>query len=127
MTELLRLQLRFAELLPRLIDEIGRRGFGCTVGEVFRPDEMVELDALRGIGSRLSVHPLRLAIDLNLFALERGPGGVIVSAKWITTTEGHRPFGAYWKALDPLCRWGGDFRSRPDGNHYSLTFGGTRA
>ena len=53
-----------------------------------------------------SMHYKRLAIDLNLFK-----GG-----EWLSLTEDHKTLGEYWKSLDPMCTWGGDWN---DGNHYS--------
>ena len=113
MSGLLQQQQLFAKLLPRLLDRALFLGFTVTLGEVYRPDVTVELYALAGKGSRGSVHPLRLAVDLNLFR-----NGV-----WLTRTEEHRPLGEYWEQVNPLCRWGGRF-PRPDGNHYSLLWEG---
>jgi len=117
MTELLRAQLAFARVLPRLLDRASFLGFGVTLGETYRPDATVELYALEGRGSRASLHPLRLAVDLHLFR----------QGRYLTSTEDHRPLGEWWEQVGtarglPL-RWGGNF-SRPDGNHYSHAWGG---
>lgn len=63
-----------------------------------------------------SLHYVRLAQDLNLF----------VDGKYITGDHivWHQ-LAEFWKALDPLCAWGGDFRSR-DFNHFSLAHGGKK-
>lgn len=62
-----------------------------------------------------SLHHKRLAQDLNLF----------VKGKYVT--NGSHPawkvLGEYWEALDPLCRWGGRFRSG-DANHVSIAWKG---
>ena len=42
---------------------------------------------------------------------------------YLSKTEDHEVFGNYWKALDPLCCWGGEWG---DSNHYSITFGGRK-
>lgn len=60
-----------------------------------------------------SLHYIGLAVDINLFK----------DGDFLTHSEDHRPFGEFWKGLHPLCRWGGDF-TKPDGNHYSVTFAG---
>ena len=51
------------------------------------------------------------------------------TGNYLTSTEDHKRFGEFWKSLDPDCRWGGDFKDdkgdpKPDGNHYSITYGG---
>jgi len=107
----------FTRLLPRLIDRAHYLGFGATLGELYRPDETVELYALQGRGSLGSLHPLRLAVDLHLFRHEMD------RMIYLTKTEHHRPLGEWWERLDPRCRWGGRFG---DGNHYSLEWEGRR-
>lgn len=99
--------------MARLISFAESRGYELTVGEAWRSRAAAEANAKKGIGIKNSLHRQRLAIDLNLFK-----DGV-----YLRKSEDHRQLGEYWKALDPLCRWGGDFKRR-DGNHYSLTHGG---
>lgn len=94
-------QRLFSKLIGRLIGEIYVRGYECTFG-----DAWAKTGHMDG-----SMHYLRLAIDLNLFK-----DGV-----YLTKTDDHALFGAYWESLNQLCRWGGRFG---DGNHYSLTHGG---
>jgi hypothetical protein len=60
-----------------------------------------------------SLHYEGLAVDIDLTK----------NGEYLSKTEDHAVFGAFWKTLDPLCRWGGDFKSS-DGNHYSITYGG---
>jgi len=114
---LLQAQQRFASLVPRLIDRALFLGFQVTGAEWYRPDETAELYALQGRGVKYSLHPLRLAIDLNLFA----------DGRYLTSTEDHRPLGEWWERMGTAhglpTRWGGTF-TRPDGNHYSLAWGG---
>ncbi len=115
MTETLgQLQRRFLPLVSKLIDYAYVQGFELTEGEGYRTPEQAALNAQHGTGIANSLHGLRLAIDLNLFK-----DGV-----WLQKSEDFKPLGDYWKTLDPLARWGGDFKSRPDGNHFSLTWGG---
>ena len=58
-------------------------------------------------------HYKALAQDFNLF----------VAGRWISDGGARewRALGAYWKALHPLARWGGDFG---DANHFSFTTDG---
>ena len=68
---------------------------------------------------RGSLHYDRLAADLNVFIFT-------VEGTWdYLESYDEAPgvwdrLGSYWKALHPLCRWGGDFESR-DLNHFSVT------
>ena len=104
-------QSLFASLVAPLIQHAIASGYEVTLGEALRsPEEALRLSKL-GTGIALSLHRLKLAIDLNLFK-----DGV-----YLTSTAAHRPLGEWWEAQHPLCRWGGRFK---DGNHYSLAHGG---
>lgn len=50
---------------------------------------------------------------------------LFVDGEWISATDhpAWQQAGAKWRAMDPLCRWGGDF-TKPDGNHISLEHDG---
>lgn len=106
-------QRLFARLLGGLLEHIYEQGYECTLGEAYRTPEQAALNAQKGIGISNSVHTLRLAIDINLFK----------DGKLMEDSIAHKPFGDWWVAQNPLCRWGGDF-SKPDGNHYSLFHNG---
>ncbi len=75
-------------------------------------------DAVRG--NPRSLHTSRLARDLIL--------DFDIKGKWTyqRTTKAYAELGAYWKALNPLARWGGDFSRSPDGNHFSFEHGGIK-
>lgn len=105
------LQQLFAELTVKLYDWILQRGYKFTYGETWRDPRIAELNAKDGKGIAHSLHTDRLAVDINLFK----------DGKYLSETADHAAFGAYWKSLHPLCRWGGDFK---DGNHYSVTYQG---
>lgn len=62
-----------------------------------------------------SLHYKGLAKDILLFDSNN---------VYLQKTEDHKEFGEYWESLHPDCRWGGRFKHPPDGNHYSVTFGG---
>lgn len=113
---LIEAQWLFSQLAARLILEAYRLGCTVTLGEAWRPHEMARLYAQRGSGSLNSLHIDRLAIDLNLFR----------DGQWLQASEDHAELGAWWKAQHPLARWGGDFRPKPDGNHYSVEWQGRK-
>lgn len=111
------LQQEFTRAVARLIEHAYAEGYALTFGEAWRTPEQARLNAEKGSGVANSLHGERLAIDLNLFR----------DHTWLSRTEDHAPLGAFWKALHPAARWGGDFTARPDGNHYSFTPDGRRA
>ena len=106
-------QSLFARLLARLILRAEELGFEVTLGEIWRSPETVQLYSELGKGSASSLHPLKLAADINLFR----------DGRYLSSTESHRELGEWWERQHELCRWGGRF-SRPDGNHYSLAHSG---
>ena len=97
-------QWLFARCLARLILKAELMGYELTFGETYRPEERA---------ASYSVHPMRLAVDLNLF----------IDGEYRKDTEAHEALGRYWESMHSLCRWGGRFKKK-DGNHYSLTHGG---
>ena len=109
------LQRRFVGLVGRLIEYAYANGFELTFGDAFRDPRLAELNAEQGKGIANSLHSQRLAIDFNLFR----------NGTWLQKTEDFAPLGAFWKKLDPLCCWGGDFKKQ-DGNHFSMTYGGIK-
>lgn len=96
-------QIKFAHMVTLLIQHAFACGYEVTLGAALR------------IGDK-RLHGKSLAIDLNLFK----------QGAYLTKTEDHAFLGAFWKSLDPLNCWGGDFKTNPDGNHYSLTHGGLK-
>ncbi len=109
-------QRRFLPLVAKLIDFAYAQGYELTEGEGYRTPEQAALNAQHGSGIANSLHTLRLAIDLQLFK-----DGI-----YLTDSTAYKTLGEYWKTLDPDASWGGDFHSRPDGNHFSLSWGGIR-
>lgn len=109
-------QRRFLPLVAKLIDFAYAQGYELTEGEGYRTPEQAALNAQHGSGIANSLHTLRLAVDLQLFK----------DGNYLTDSEAYRPLGEFWKTLDPDCAWGGDFKTRPDGNHFSLSWGGIR-
>lgn len=93
-------------------------GYGVTFGEAYRTEAQARLNEQNGVGIANSLHTKRLAIDLNLFKLFKGN-------KYLTDSASYRTAGYYWRTLNPLNRWGGDF-TKPDGNHFSMEHEGVQ-
>ena len=108
-------QVLFARLLPKLIQWCFDNGYDVVVLEVKRAQAEADQNAAQGIGIVHSLHILSLAVDLALFK-----DGV-----YLQETADYKPVGDFWKSLDPLCCWGGDF-TKPDGDHFSVTYQGVR-
>lgn len=106
----------FTRLTAQLIAWANANGYEVSYEETMRSKAQAKANATSGAGILNSLHTIGLAVDLNLY----------LNGDWQTTSEAHAPLGAYWKSLHPLCRWGGDFRPRPDGNHYSLEWQGRK-
>ena len=102
-------QALFAEHVGMLIDYIYTSKYYCTFGDAYRTAQQAESYAAQGIGIKDSLHCKRLAIDLNLIS----PDG-----KYLTDSKDYERFGCFWESLDSANRWGGRFKSRPDGNHF---------
>jgi hypothetical protein len=116
MSRLLELQQEFSLAVADLILQAQQWDFKITLGDAFRSAEECERQANIGAGIINSLHGERLAIDLNFF--HRG--------QYVNNTTDLKIFGDYWKKKGFLYRWGGDFTSRPDGNHFSITPDGVR-
>lgn len=108
-------QRRFLPFVAKLIDFAYRQGFELTAGEFYRTPEQAALNAKTGAGIAHSLHTQRLAVDLQLFK-----DGV-----YLTDSADYEPLGSFWESLDPDACWGGRF-SKPDGNHFSLTWQGVK-
>jgi len=101
----------FAKNVGLLLQRIFESPYTCTFGDAFRSPEQAALNAKKGIGIKDSLHCKRLAIDLNLFDHD---------GKYLTSGPAYEIFGEYWKSLHPLNRWGGDFKSIKDLNHFEM-------
>jgi hypothetical protein len=106
----------FAGMVARLLLKAQEMGYEVTLGEAYRTPEQAALNAKAGTGIRNSLHSARLAIDINLF----------LNGAWLIGSDDHRPLGEWWEKQDPDCRWGGNFSSRKDGNHYSMEWQGRK-
>lgn len=109
-------QRLFTRLVGILIEYAYQQGYELGFGETLRRPEQAVRNADNGTGIRNSLHKLGLAVDFNLFK----------EGKYLTLSEDHNLLGQFWKGLHPLARWGGDFKPKPDGNHYSLEHEGVK-
>lgn len=108
-------QRLFTLCVGKLIIWAYENGFELSFGDCYRAPEQAAANAAIGYGIRNSLHTKRLAIDLNLF----------IDGVYQVDSSAYAPLGTYWKSLNPLCRWGGDF-TRADGNHFSFEHEGVR-
>jgi hypothetical protein len=107
-------QTLFARHFAELILYAFRCGYTVRIGEVQRSEAQARLNAANGTGIVNSLHRLKLAGDLMLFW----------EGQYLRDSRDYWRLGEYWKTLDSQCRWGGDFKQRPDGGHFSITHGG---
>ena len=107
-------QRLFCQLAAKLIQQAAALGYECRFGEAYRTPEQAALNAEHGTGIKNSEHCKRLALDLLL-----DKEGV-----WLTDLESYRPLGEWWKEQHELARWGGDFKTLSDANHFSIEDGG---
>lgn len=120
-SELLEKRWLFSESLALLLGFMRLRGYRGAVDQVKRTQAEAAANAAAGSGISNSLHIDGLAGDVNLYK-----DGV-----YLADTSHHLLFGAFWKSLGPLHRWGGDFkdaqgRPKPDGNHYSIEHEGRK-
>jgi hypothetical protein len=106
-------QALHVKLVAQLITYAYSEGYELSWGEAYRTPEQAQWDADHHTGIVNSVHCDRLAVDLQLFK-----DGV-----YLTDPTEYAILGTFWKALDPSCRWGGDFTT-VDADHFSITWEG---
>jgi hypothetical protein len=109
-------QRLFTRLVGELIAWAYQHGYELTFGDAYRSPEQAALNAKAGSGIANSLHSQRLAIDLNLF----------INGTYQSDSHAYKPLGDFWKSLDAGCCWGGDFQTRADGNHFSITHDGVK-
>lgn len=100
----------FAEHVMRLLLFIISNGYKVTFGEAQRTIEQQKIyfDSKKSL-TMDSMHLKKLAIDLNFFDKQNN----------LTYDKNELTFIAdYWKSLDPLNRWGGDFKRLSDTPHF---------
>jgi hypothetical protein len=108
----------FGRCLGRLLEYAHSRGYSLQPREtgVAESRKSATGDPYRdGVHMRGSLHYLGLATDTVLLV----DGVRIVDSHHLAYID----LGSFWEGLDPLCAWGGRFRS-PDGNHFSVRYSG---
>lgn len=101
-------RIKFTKLICQLIMWGNQQpGYQLALGRDFDEDN----EPLRHMKG--SLHYMGLANDLALY----------IDGVYQEKTGAYKRLGDAWKALDPDCAWGGDFK-KADGNHFSLRFGG---
>jgi hypothetical protein len=109
-------QRLFTRCVGQLINWSYQNGYELTLGDAYRSPAQAAANAASGSGIANSLHTQRLAIDLNLF----------INGVYQSDSAAYKPLGDFWKSLDAGCCWGGDFQTRADGNHFSITNGGVK-
>jgi len=110
-------QRAFARDFTKLQVFILAQGYEFTYGDLYRDPRVHGQQGEKGsYSASKSAHKQKCAGDLNFF----------LNGKYLTDTEDYKFAGDYWKSLDPMNKWGGDFgatTNRPnlgaDGNHFS--------
>ena len=93
----------------KLIQKATELGWTVTGGEMYRTQAQQEIYFKEGKTKTMqSNHMRRLAIDLNF----------LKDGKPVWDKAALADIGAYWESLNPLNRWGGNFKSLPDVPHF---------
>lgn len=120
----------FAQNIGLLIIKANTLGVNLTFGEAYRTMEQQDLyyygksvrfedyhleliSAQKRSNTLNSYHLKRLAVDFNFFVNEK-------------LTYDHpiiKKLGSYWESLDPLNRWGGNFKDFYDAPHFERAVG----
>jgi hypothetical protein len=103
-------EFKFTRNVAQLINEVVLRGYGITLGEVYRTPEQAQWYAAKGMGILDSQHCKKLAVDISLFHLD---------GTYLTDKPDYELFGKYWESLHPKNRWGGYF-PRADYVHFEM-------
>jgi len=109
-------QRLFSKLLGAFLVWIDSQGYEVVGGDWHRTADQAALNAQAGTGIVHSLHTISLAVDLMLFK-----DGI-----YQTDSAAYEPLGEYWESLHSLCRWGGRFRPKQDGDHFSMEWDGVK-
>lgn len=112
-------QALFARLIGKHLVWLFESGYEATVGDFYAATGHMEN----------SVHGERMAADINIYLAGRWMDGIGLKGDGTGPGDWQLPhwqkIGEFWKALDPLCHFGGDFKIK-DWNHFSVTPDGKR-
>lgn len=102
-------QFEFLKDFALLVLFATQKGYKVTAGELWRPDEMQRIYVEQGKSKTYEgKHTKRCAGDLNLF----------IDGEYQTGTEAYQELGDFWESLNFWNRWGGNFTTIKDGNHF---------
>ncbi len=110
-TKLSNQQRFFTKLLAQFILWIDGQGYSCALREVQRTQLQADYNAKHGLGISKSLHLESLAVDLMIWSKE----GLLLDDKAMM-----QKFGDKWENMSSLNRWGGNFSSMFDGNHFEM-------
>jgi hypothetical protein len=107
-------QAIFLSDVCRLLAFIHENNFVVTGGELFRPEEMQKLYEQQGKAQPgcFNTHGMRLAIDLNIFKMVNDAPVLTYDKKEL------QAIGDYWESLDPINKWGGNWKTICDTPHF---------
>ena len=108
-------RVKFVYLVGKLLTWIEQQKLEVTFGDAYRNPKFSreQLGDNNSYFHEWSFHCKRCAIDLNLFR----------NGELVSRSEDYKAIGDFWKSLDKMCSWGGDFSHAPDGDHYSVLEG----
>lgn len=109
------MRLAFTANVTKFLTWCEVNNYSIAIDQVKRTQAEADLNAASGAGISNSLHLLGLAIDLLLYDK---------NGNYLTDKASYQPLGDYWKTLDPLNRWGGDFTTHIDSDHFSMTYNG---
>lgn len=106
-------QWLFLQDVAKLIAYAKERGYKLTGGELYRTEYQQREYVRQGLSrTEDSMHPERLAIDLNVFV--KDADGYQLTSDYGQISD----LGEYWEGLSPQNRWGGNFKSLYDPYHF---------
>jgi len=93
----------------KLIEYATALGWTVTAGELYRTQAQQEIYFKEGKTKTMqSNHMRRLAIDLNF----------LKNGQPVWDKAALQEIGSFWESMNPLNRWGGNFKSLPDVPHF---------
>jgi hypothetical protein len=102
-------QFAFLTDVAKLIEFCYNRNVMITGGELYRTQEQQDLYLLNGkTHAKTSNHMRRLAVDFNF----------VIDGKLTYDKDDLKSYGDFWESLNPLNRWGGNFETITDTDHF---------
>lgn len=107
-------QEAFSKDLNKLLTYLHDNGYNVRCGELQRTKEQQELYIKQGRSKTYnSYHLKRLAIDIFIFKND----------VWLNSKDDLQVIGNFWEQLNPLNKWGGNFKSFIDTPHFERRAG----